>query len=126
MSDGAYNGFLNQFTGQLNRWQKPGDHTQVPKAVFGGNLSSNSPSTRYLYNGDYIRLRDVQLAYAFPKTLLQKWNISSASVYLRGTNLFTSVKDKMLPVDPENGIQSTNDFDVFIPKTFTVGIKMGF
>ncbi|HYK47838.1 MAG TPA: TonB-dependent receptor [Parafilimonas sp.] len=126
MSDGAYLGFLNQFTNELNRWQKPGDITQVPKIIFGGNLSSNSPSTRYLYNGDYIRLRDIQLGYTLPSSLIQRWNIASVSVYLRGTNLFTWVKDDLLPLDPETGIQSTNDFDVFIPKTITAGIKVGF
>jgi hypothetical protein len=126
MSDGAYIGFLNQFTNLLSRWQKPGDKTNVPKPVFGGNLSSNSPSTRYLYNGSYIRLRDIQLAYALPATILQKLNISSASIYLRGTNLFTSTKDKLLPLDPETGIQSINDFDVFIPKTIAGGIKLSF
>jgi TonB-linked SusC/RagA family outer membrane protein len=126
MSDGAYYGFLNQFTNQLTRWQKPGDHTNVPRLIWGGNLSSNAYSSRYLYNGSYIRLRNIQLAYAFPKTLLQKWNISSASVYVRGTNLGTWVKDKSLPLDPETGILSVNDFDIFIPKSITAGIKVGF
>jgi TonB-linked SusC/RagA family outer membrane protein len=126
MSDGAYYGFLNQFTSQLTRWQKPGDHTNVPRLVWGGNLSSNAYSSRYLYNGSYVRLRNIQLAYAFPKTLLQKWNISGASVYVRGTNLITWTKDKLLPVDPETGILSVNDFDIFIPKSITAGIKVGF
>ncbi len=126
MSDGFYYGGLNQFTNQLSSWKKPGDHTNVPKIIFGGNLNSNAYSTRYLYNGSYIRLRDIQLAYAFPKTLLQKWNISSASVYIRGTNLTTWTKDKLLPVDPETGILSVNDFDIFIPKSITAGIKVGF
>lgn len=126
MSDGAYIGFLNQFSNQLTRWQKPGDHTNVPKVIFGGNLNSNSASTRYLYNGSYIRLRDIQLAYSLPKALLQKWNINHASIYVRGTNLVTFAKDKLLPLDPETGIQSVNDFDVFIPKTIAAGIRFGF
>jgi TonB-linked SusC/RagA family outer membrane protein len=126
MSDGFYYGFLNQFTSQLTRWQKPGDHTNVPRLIWGGNLNSNAYSTRYVYNGSYIRLRNIQLAYAFPKTLLQKWNITSASVYVRGTNLGTWTKDKLLPVDPETGILSVNDFDIFIPKSITAGIRVGF
>ncbi|MEP6465014.1 MAG: SusC/RagA family TonB-linked outer membrane protein, partial [Parafilimonas sp.] len=126
MSDGAYLGGLNQFSSQLTRWQKPGDHTNVPKIILGGNLNSNSASTRYLYNGSYVRLRDIQLSYAFSKTLLKKWNISNASVYVRGTNLLTFAKDKYLPLDPETGIQSINDFDVFIPKTIAAGIKLSF
>ncbi|MEP6683142.1 MAG: TonB-dependent receptor [Parafilimonas sp.] len=126
MSDGAYLGGLNQFTSQLTRWQKPGDKTNVPKIILGGNLNSNAASTRYLYNGSYVRLRDVQLSYAFPKALTQKWNITNASVYVRGTNILTFTKDKWVPLDPEAGIQSINDFDVFIPKTIAAGIKIGF
>ncbi|HEY2726798.1 MAG TPA: hypothetical protein VGI61_06470, partial [Parafilimonas sp.] len=126
MSDGAYLGGLNQFSSQLTRWQKPGDHTNVPKLILGGNLNSNAASTRYLYNGSYVRLRDVQLSYEIPKTLLQKWNIANVSVYVRGTNILTFAKDKWLPLDPETGIQSINDFDVFIPKTIAAGIKVGF
>jgi len=125
MSEGSYIGFLNQFTNQLNRWQKPGDKTDIPKVIFGGNLSSNSPSTRYLYDGSYVRLRNVQLSYTFPKSLLERWKIASLSIYVRGTNLFTFAKDDMLPIDPETGIQSTNDFDVFIPKTIAGGLKIG-
>ncbi|MBV9961943.1 MAG: TonB-dependent receptor [Parafilimonas sp.] len=126
MSDGAYNGFLNQFSSQLNRWQKPGDITNVPKIVLGGNLNSNSASTRYLYNGSYIRLRDLQVAYTIPKSVLQRLNISNASVYVRGSNILTFAKDKWLPLDPETGIQSINDFDVYIPKTFAAGLKVSF
>ena len=126
MSDGAYTGFLNQFSSQLTRWQKKGDHTNVPKIYYGGNLNSNNASTRYLYNGSYVRLRDIQLSYSFDKKLLQKWNISNLSIYVRGTNLITWAKDKWLPLDPETGIQSVNDFDVYIPKTIAAGLKVGF
>jgi TonB-linked SusC/RagA family outer membrane protein len=126
MSDGAYIGFLNQFTNQLNRWQKAGDKTSVPRLVFGGNMSSNSPSTRYLYDGSYVRLRDIQLSYTIPSSWLHKLNISTASVYVRGSNLVTFAKDKLLPLDPETGIQSTNDFDVFIPKTVVGGLRVSF
>jgi hypothetical protein len=63
--------------------------------------------------------------YTFPKSLLERWKIASLSIYVRGTNLFTFAKDDMLPIDPETGIQSTNDFDVFIPKTIAGGLKIG-
>lgn len=125
MSDGAYLGFLNQFTNQMNRWQKEGDVTNVPKVVFGGNLNSNAASSRYLYDGSYVRLRDVQLAYTFPGAMVQRWHLNNLSIYVRGSNLLTFAKDDLLPIDPETGIQSTNDFDVFIPRTISGGIRIG-
>ena len=125
-SDGTYLGSMNQLSNQLNAWQKPGDKTNVPETIFGGNQSSNRPSTRYLYKGDYIRLRNVEMGYNIPPSALKKANISSVYFYVRGTNLFTFGADKNLPVDPEVGAQSISDFQVFMPKTISVGIKIGF
>ncbi|HEY0434096.1 MAG TPA: SusC/RagA family TonB-linked outer membrane protein, partial [Chitinophagaceae bacterium] len=62
-SDGLYLGSFNQLSSQLTSWKNPGDVTNVPKIIYGGNQSSYNHSTRYLYDGKYIRLRDVQLSY---------------------------------------------------------------
>ena len=124
-SEGLYNGNTNQMTKELRAWQKPGDKTDVPRIIDGGNNNSYRASTRYLYKGDYIRLRNVQLGYILPAALLQKAHIGSASIYIRGTNLFTFGVTKDLPYDPESGIYSATNLDVFIPKTITGGIKIG-
>jgi TonB-linked SusC/RagA family outer membrane protein len=125
-SDGLYYGAMNQMSSQLNAWQKEGDITNTPKIIYGGNKLSNRPSTRYLYKGDYIRLRNIQLSYNFPKAVLAKAKISSLNLYVRGTNLLTFGTDKNLPVDPEAGATNINDFQVFNPKTVSVGLKLGF
>jgi len=117
---------MGQLTNELRAWQKPGDHTDIPKIVYGGNQSSNRPSTRYLYKGDYIRLRDIQVGYSLPKTLLNKAKISNVMVYVRGTNLLTFGTDKNLGIDPELGAQGIADLQVFMPKSVTAGIKVGF
>ncbi|MGZ3838924.1 MAG: SusC/RagA family TonB-linked outer membrane protein [Flavisolibacter sp.] len=125
-SDGLYYGAFGQLSGQLNSWQKPGDVTNVPKIIYGGNRSSYNTSTRYLYKGDYIRLRDAQVSYTLPKSVVSKLHISNFTFYVRGTNLLTFHTDKNLPFDPEAGADAQNNFDVFIPKTITGGIKLGF
>ncbi|GGB04457.1 SusC/RagA family TonB-linked outer membrane protein [Puia dinghuensis] len=125
-SDGQYYGVLNQFTTQLNAWKKPGDKTDVPQLLIGGNNLSNSPSTRWLYKGDFIRLRNLQLSYNLPADLMKKAKLGSISIYIRGTNLLTFGTDKNLPFDPESGINSTTNLEVLIPKTFAGGIKVGF
>lgn len=125
-SDGALYSAYGQLSEQLDSWKKPGDQTLTPKLIFGGNKNSNTTSTRYLYKGDYIRLRNVQITYALPASALKKLHLLSASVYLRGTNMFTFGTDKRLPVDPETGSTSTGNFEVFIPKTLTAGVKIGF
>ncbi len=124
-SDGLYYGSFNQMNIQLTRWQKPGDITNVPKIIYGGNKSSYNTSSRYLYKGDYIRLRDLQIGYTIPRKVVEKLHLSNFSFYVRGTNLFTFATDKNLPFDPEAGINSTTNFDVFIPKTISLGLKVG-
>ena len=125
VSSGA-NGTFNKVVRQLDAWKKPGDVTDVPKYVYGGNKLANSFSTFYLNKGDYIRLRNIQLGYDVPKTVLSKINIASATFYVRGTNLWTWVKDKNLSFDPEQGVSSQTNLEVFIPKTITAGVNIGF
>lgn len=125
VSSGA-NGTFNKVVRQLDAWKKPGDVTDVPKYVYNGNKLANSFSTFYLAKGDYIRLRNLQIGYDLPKTITSKLKIASANFYVRGTNLWTSVKDKNLPFDPEQGIGSQTNLEVFIPKTVTAGVNIGF
>jgi TonB-linked SusC/RagA family outer membrane protein len=124
-SEGLYLGSLNQYSQELTAWKKAGDVTNVPKIIYGGNDNSYLNSTRFLYKGDYIRLRDIQLSYSIPQQTIKKSGISNITLYVRGTNLLTFGTDKNLPIDPENGISSTGNLDIFIPKTITAGLKIG-
>ena len=117
---------FNKVARVLERWQKPGDVTDMPRYVYGGNNSFSSFSTFYLAKGDFIRLRNLQIGYQVPKSILNKLNISSAFFYVRGANVWTWVKDKNLGWDPEQSVSSQTNLDVFIPKTVTVGINLGF
>lgn len=116
----------NKVARVLDRWQKPGDVTDIPKYIYNGNKNFQSASTMWLNKGDFIRLRNLQIGYSIPKTVLSKLKISSANVYVRGTNYFTWVKDKNLPFDPEQGTTSSTNLNVFIPKSLTGGINISF
>jgi TonB-dependent starch-binding outer membrane protein SusC len=117
---------FNKVARVLDRWQKPGDITDIPKYIYNGNKGFQSGSTMYLSKGDFVRLRDLQIGYNLPKNLLAKAGITSANLYVRGTNLFTWVKDKNLSFDPEQGTTSATNLNVFIPKTVTVGLNLAF
>lgn len=125
-SDGYYAGSYNQLNHQLQAWQKPGDKTDVPQIVPGRADPAFTPSTRWLYNGNYIRLRNLQFSYNFTPELLKRLHLEKLSIYIRGTNLATWGVDKNLPYDPESGINSQANLEVLIPKTLAAGIKIGF
>ena len=86
----------------LDRWQNPGDITDVPKMdlTSTGNNSA-ATSTRFLYDGDYIRIKDLTLGYSLNKEVLERISLDGLTLSVRGTNLFTFVKDSRLKYDPE-------------------------
>jgi TonB-dependent starch-binding outer membrane protein SusC len=117
---------FNKVNRVLDRWTTPGQVTDIPKYIYNGNRSFQSASTFYLNKGDFIRLRNIQLGYTLPKTLAAKAKLSNVFIYVRGTNLWTWVKDKNLPFDPEQGSTSASNLNVFIPKTITAGLNLAF
>ncbi len=126
-------GFTDQSNGlskyeYRRRWTRPGDITDVPKPVFLGTQSSagSYESSRFIYDGSYIRLRDVSLTYTVPKQYLAKSKISSMRVYARGQNLFTYVKDKRFNTDPETDISGTLSQNPPVFGTILFGLDITF
>ncbi len=93
--------YFNGVSELMNRWQKPGDVAEVPKVEYNTSLNSSRGSTRFLYDGSYLRLKDLVFGYNLPKALVSHIGLEGVTVYVRGTNLFTWVKDKRLKYDPE-------------------------
>ncbi|SFW88996.1 SusC/RagA family TonB-linked outer membrane protein [Chitinophaga sancti] len=125
-SDGAYYGSENQTNLQLQAWTPEHTNTIVPKASTSNSTSSYASSTRYLYKGDYFRLRNVQFTYTLPSSLLSKLRVASAAVYVSANNIWTFGTDKYLPFDPEQGIKNTASFNAPAVKTVLGGVKIGF
>lgn len=123
ISDGFYLG-LNHNRKQLQRWRQPGDITDVPRFEYGNATSSNNVSSRYLYKGDFLRLRNVTLSFNLPQSLAAKAGLSTARLYVRGTNIWTKVFDDNLTVDPEQPISGLTDLQFFAPKSYTVGLNL--
>ncbi|MEO5947622.1 MAG: TonB-dependent receptor [Chitinophagaceae bacterium] len=86
--------FDNQTRDQLNRWQNPGDITDVPQARLNrwGDFDSPQMSTRYVYDASYVRLKNLTLAYNLPANVANKLKISTARFYVSGVNLHTFTK----------------------------------
>jgi len=116
----------NKYAINLHRWQKAGDITDVPKYLYNVQNSSSSFSTRTLYKGDFIRLRNITVNYRLPRQLLTKLNLSSANFYVRGFNLWTKTYDDRLTFDPEVGVTSLANLNIPLSKTVTVGLNLEF
>ncbi len=81
-------GFDNQTTEVLRRWQKPGDQTDVPRVSLS-YPTGQRVSSRWIYDGSYIRLKTLTLGYTLPQVVTSALKISSARFYVSGYNLWT-------------------------------------
>lgn len=108
------------------RWQQPGDITDTPQFVFGVNTNSRATSTRFLYDGSYISLRDLTLGYTLPNNLTQRFKINNMRFFISGSNLWIYVKDDRLERDPRTDAGGTINQEIPIPQTFTFGLDLSF
>ncbi len=132
--------FDNQQIDQIRSWQNPGDITDVPEARFGSTNGGAGRSSRYLYDASYVRLKNITLGYNLPADLLDRTFLRTARVYVTGVNLLTftdypgwdpEVSTDFLLSDsgtgrPTNIYQGVDFYSPPQPKTFTVGINLGF
>jgi TonB-linked SusC/RagA family outer membrane protein len=128
--------FDNQTVDQMDRWQEPGDITDIPQARLGmGN--GTKTSSRYLSDGSYLRIRNINLGYTIPKTVISRLKMSSVRISVGVQNLYTLTKYKGW--DPEvnytgtgRSTQNTNiiqGYDFYTApqaRTYTLGINMSF
>jgi TonB-linked SusC/RagA family outer membrane protein len=98
MNDGASYARNNQRVDAFNYWKKPGDTGVLPKPAVTNNPVDTD---RYLQRADFIRLRNVNLSYSFPKPWVEKIWLQDIVIYVQGTNLWTF--NKYFDGDPEVG-----------------------
>lgn len=87
-SDGDNIGTENQNKNQMNRWQNPGDITDVPKIVLNNETGSNYYSTRFLEDGSNINLKNVSLSYNAKKAITDPLGLGSLRFTFAVDNVF--------------------------------------
>lgn len=111
----------------LNRWQEPGDITNVPRLSSGvtGDTNVSSSSTRFLTNANYLSLNNIRLGYTIPKNFVEQIGMSDFELWISGDNLFLwSERNGLNPTTSEAG---TTDWYTYSPlSTFTFGIRAKF
>lgn len=126
----------NQTRDQMGRWQNPGDITDIPQARFGESNGTRH-SSRYIYDGSYLRLKDITLGYTLPKKVSERFNINRARFYVTALNLLTWTDFPLY--DPEvnhPGVDRTTTeenirqgiwyYSTPQSKTFTFGVSLTF
>ncbi|WP_335695417.1 TonB-dependent receptor [Spirosoma montaniterrae] len=86
-------------------WRPGSTNAVLPLPRSSDNINSN-PSTYFLENGSFLRLRNIQLTYTLPKTVFSRLNLSNANVYVQAQNWLTFTKYSGL--DPEINLRSSS------------------
>jgi hypothetical protein len=119
-------GFDNQTTAVLSRWQTDGEETDIPRAAFGDPMGNNRFSSRWIEDGSYLRLKQVTLSYTFDRKMAF---INNLNIFLTGSNLVTFTR--YLGYDPEfsymDGVlgQGIDYGTIPQPRSVIIGLKVG-
>ena len=108
---------------RYNVTTNPNPNASYPRLTYNQNFNQNTLSTFWLENAAYLRLKNVQLGYTFPKKWLSKARIGSCRVYLSADNLMTFSKF-FYAYDPETPVSSGGYYPQV--KTFIAGFNISF
>ncbi len=97
--EGFYRGFTVTQRYFDERWTGEGTSDTQPRPSWTAKSNNARPSSRFLEDGSYLRLKNLQIGYTIPARVLDMVKISQARIYLSGTNLLTLTKYPGL--DPE-------------------------
>lgn len=127
-------GVQNQLATMADRWRSEtspgaGLYSRAIRNDYAFGFSAGT--TKFLFDGSYVRIRNVNLSYAFPQTVVSKLKMQALSVYADATNLYTFTKYP--GYDPEGSTTGDNiarsgiDFFAYPnPRTYTVGLRVTF
>ncbi len=107
-----------------NMWTEEHPERNLPK-VRGIDLTDAIQySSRHIYNASFLRLKDVNLSYNLPTSVIHKLGLSGTRIYFDGLNLLTFSKYKN--ADPEVNQFATRGWETPFGKTYTFGIELSF
>jgi TonB-dependent starch-binding outer membrane protein SusC len=120
-------------TAVLDAWTPTHTNTSVPRAISGDPNQNVRPSTRWIEDGSYLRLKNIVIGYNVPDAFLKTFSkgaVSSLRLYISSQNLLTFTKYKGW--DPEIGTKNTTltngiDYGQYpAARSFQFGIQAGF
>ena len=121
--------FYQGSTELMNRWQNPGDITNIPRMRWSSSMTTtgSNHSTMHLHDGDFVRLRDLTVNYKFPASMIGELGLDRLNVYVKGTNIWTYAFDDDVIFEPEVNVNN-GQWTLWnpIPKIWALGVNLSF
>lgn len=115
--------FSNMQSFWMDRWTESNPSTEYPRLVLNDNNGNQNPSDFYVEDGSFLRLRNLQIGYNLPSSLLDALRLKSLRIYFSANNLLTLTGYKGF--DPEIGtdgwILNTGIDKGYYPSNKTLG-----
>lgn len=105
----------------MGEWWSAGNTDADVAVPRWGSTSSYSDGTQYVYDGSYIRLKNLEIAYVFKSEAIKKIGFKTLKVYLSGNNLWTWSR---MPDDRESNFAGDGQFGAYpTMKRYTLGVN---
>ena len=113
----------------LERWTGEGSTNEHPRISHLDANQNNRVSDRFIEDGSFLRIKNLQIGYSLPDRVVEKMNIGKFRCYLSASNLLTWTNYSGL--DPEIGSRGTLEIGIdrgFYPvsRNFIAGINVTF
>lgn len=116
-------------------WTPENPDARLPRLSSTDSQSPQYPTTYFVEDMTFVRMKTLQLGYTFPQSLVSKLRISKLRVYVQAQNLFTAVggKNPFSGLDPDAALSGNQDTQMGVvnsqnptPKQIIGGISLGF
>ncbi|MDX2415823.1 MAG: TonB-dependent receptor, partial [Bacteroidales bacterium] len=102
--------YTNRSSDILDRWTGPGTSDTQPRFTWIDINKNSRISDLYIEDGSYVRIKNIQLGYNIPSSVLQKIGAENLRIYISAENLFTLTSYS--GADPEIGAMSSTDIGI--------------
>ena len=121
--------YTNRFASTLARWTGPGSSFDEPRVTFVDSNNNNRASDRYIEDGSYLRIKNIQVGYTFPELLTDVWGFDEVRAYFQVKNALTLTDYS--GYDPEisvGGVLNTGiDYGTYPqPRIWSMGLNIKF
>ncbi len=113
----------NQSTAVLGRWTGAGTSNDMPRAIFGDPNQNSRVSDRYVEDGSYVKLKNINLSYTLPKGVFGE-NFKMVKIFVSAQNLVTWTKYSGF--DPEVPVNGIDNGTYPLTRTVSFGLNVGF
>lgn len=112
------------FTEHYDRWTPTNPNGYFPKYYLTSEMGKNmNTQTKYLQNAAYLRIKNVQLGYSLPKSLLDPIKFNKVRFYVSVENLATFT-NLIKTMDPELSIGDAKIYP--LQRTYSAGVNVSF